>query len=327
VTEAPWVEEAELYAEAAAEVYNRLLQPIDGVRGTWKWMLEHGSTGYGLMPYICDVNYWDNCWSVWQVTHGEPLVLPALVEWVAPELEAFHHFEAPVPLVHINGGRWPGDDHEFGTSWMNFAYDEECSIRNQCTVAAAPVWSITPINVDTYLAWENLFKDMFRHVDGHVVASILHDDEGWHHEYVDQYGKEQDCDDIRYQLVDGEPVGCQCGLEQEQQRVADLIYSGALWPAPFDLPGDFLNTWSWTTQRWASAWNAIWQHQNIIESTREGEPCLSSWASSRSPYCRTLDSDALTLEIERLSLIPLTNSQPSQESLPEPSPQLTLFGM
>jgi hypothetical protein len=311
-------EEGRARKQRADWVFENALQSIDGARGTWSWMLEEGNHGYGLVPMIADIDYWDQTTQTWLLTKNQPCIYPAFIYWEATTGDDYDHCEEDVPVLSVVGGKWLGDDSDYHSMAVHtFLLDEECyfNSRGQVSPFFVPVWSVTPVDEETWLRWSDQFSKRHSHVEGWVIDSVLADGSDWHGEYDEPNTEKQiQCDGYHPDIESG--LSCPCGLELAQRSIANDIYSGALWPT--DLDDEFKDVWRWTVSRWLNGWNNI----NILGKDSR---CQYSLASSHSPYSHTLDSDDLAHENERLCLIPSTNSALSPEYSTEPSPQLTLF--
>lgn len=305
----------DLLLPKALKVYDQVLKPIDGIRGTWSWMLEDGNKGFGIVPFIVDVDWWDQTGRTSDMTKDQPEVLPAFVTWEAPSASLYNHVGHAMPVVEITGGSWLTDDCYYPVmGQQNWWFDEECYYQNDNLISFSPVWSVTPIDQDSYVQWAEAFESKRKLVDTLLLESIVLNQEGYHLEYYDEHDQLQECDG--YPLALGEK--CPCGLEEAQEQVTRAIYDKKWWTNP---GLEFENVWKWTINRWLDGWQAI----NTTALSKEDPFCLYSSASLLSPYFRTLRSDVLAREKERLSLTHSTSSPQWQESLTEPSPQLTLF--
>lgn len=312
----------DLLLQRSHEIFHEVLKPIDGIRGTWSWMLEEGNHGYGIVPFIVDVEYWDQVHSTIDVTKDKPEVLPAFVEWVAPNENTYAHLEGAIPVVEIVGGWWLDNDADYcqNMAFYNWWLDEYCHDENNLNIASlAPVWSVTPISEDTCNKWMSAFAEQAAKskFDSYVSSTIIADNDDYHRGY--EYGENGlwiQCPG--YSSNHNEK--CPCGLEQAQEDTHNAIYDKSLW---VDLGPEFHDVWKWTITRWLDGWQAMNTFAHTVNT--EDPLCPSSLVSLRSPYFRTLASDVLAQEKERLLLIPSTSSPLLQESLTEPSPQLTLF--
>lgn len=304
------------------EIFNEVLKPVDGIRGTWSWMLEKGNHGYGIVPFIVDVEYWDQIYHTIDVTKGSPEVLPAFVEWVAPVEDTYAHLEGAIPVVEIVGGWWLDNDSDLhqNMAFNNWWLDDHCYYESGGSLAAmAPVWSVTPISEDICAEWMNAFAGQaVGRFDPYISSTFLSDSDDCHGEYYDEYGRTLLC---QGNLGEADRK-CPCGLEQAQIDVHNAIYDKSLWVDP---GSEFRDVWKWTVTRWLDGWQAMNTFAHTVN--KEDPLCPSSLVSLRSPYFRTLAFDALAREKERLSSIPSMSSPLWQESLTEPSPQLTLFAM
>lgn len=301
--------EREELLRADEYVRTEVLDSIDGVRGTWSWMLESGNHGYGLIPFIVDLEYWDLSLSTSSITKDAPVVVPAFVRWDSNyslgnlDRDEIHY---PGPLIRVTEFSTPFNGADPWVFIANFAeadpYEPDFAI---------PVWSVTPVDENFVNKWAPVFKDKWSKEINSAALSLLLADAP--HEYTDYNNKEYNC------YVSSN--NCVCGLQEEIESLDKTIYStNNLW-VPTDY--EFEQVWSWTISRWVRAWNEIGK---LSAHLRErNDQCLYSLVSWHSPYSRILDSEDLMTEIERMSLTHSTSFQHSLESSTEPSPQLTLF--
>jgi hypothetical protein len=306
--------------EGARWAYEQALKPIDGARGTWSWMLEEGNHGYGLVPMIVDMEWWDQATHTWLVSKDEPYIYPAFITWEATTCFDYDHCEEEIPMLSVTSGSWLGSDADYHCMAIHtFLLDEECFFNSagEITPFYVPVWAVTPIDENEWIRWANQFSTMHSRVDGWLIDSFLSEDSGWHGEYINPVtGSQDECQGILVETINTDD--CPCGLSKAQEQLVNDIYSGALWPT--DLDNEFKDVWRWTVSRWLNGWNNI----NML---RKDPNCPYSLAWSRSPYSRMLDSEDLAHENERLCSIPLMSSVLSQESSTEHSQQSTLFDM
>jgi hypothetical protein len=310
------------YQQIAHQVMTDVLSEIDGVRGTWSWMLEPGNHGYGLVPFLTNIEQDGWRGTVSSVTFDEPLLLPAFIQWQAPDVDTYAQHETPFPVVKINGGAWLGKNGPLDNfARLTFTEDDEMYEMYDGDIHdyACPVWSVTPIDEEFCVKWSEQFISSFESVDAWLLDYVLCTNEIPHGSFVNPVtGLEEACigygpDDVEY--------NCWCGAQGAVQESVDRIAEGSLWVPTDD---QFDQIWSWTVNRWVRAWSSLCAY---AEHNKETEPtCLYSSVSSRSPYFRTLGSDDLTQQIEQLSSTRSMSSLHYPESLPEHSPQLTLFG-
>jgi hypothetical protein len=303
--------------QGAQWVYEQALKPIDGARGTWSWMLEEGNRGCGLVPMITDVEYWDVVGNTWTLTKNQPYIYPAFISWQAPNCFDYEHCTEGIPVLKVTGGSWLGDDSEYHSMILHtFLLDEYCYCNSHGPDPCfyVPVWFVTPLDEDAWTQWSTQFSALHSKIGGWLIDSIVSDDYGWHGQYINAKGESIECESSPDEHSDSD--SCPCGLHRAQDQMIIDLESGALWPK--DLDDQFKDVWRWTVSRWLSGWNSI-------NDLSRREDCPYSLASSHSPYSRTLDSDDLAQEKERLCSIPFMSSVHSPEYSTEHSPQLTLF--
>lgn len=291
------------------------LAPVDGVRGTWKWMLSEGNHGYGLVPWVSNIMYWDQLGSYPNVAQacGDPIFTPALVRWEAIENDVTKIPVVKVVLISAFGAGndyWPGtvllntsvfDDDETNDPWDNFVVTGEFEL---------PVWAVTPIPEEDAMSWakhSNIYWDSLP--ETWRVTQIFSDME---HGSYDAHGELIPCilDDItvsHWQFGSG--VACDCGLEADIELLTEREWTGSYFPFERnELNERFFIVWDWGFTRYLRATANL--HELEANNIRnESLQCLSFWVSSQSPFWATQPSSEWIPVSERKLSTPLTSSQ------------------
>ena len=318
-------------------IYNEVLKPIDGIRRAWSSMLEDypgEDKKYALAIYIVDIDPFSPYDTTADLTKNSPQILPAFIEYKILTEDDYTSIQGAIPAVQVLDGWWLDRDSSLNemlsSNWFNINLLDEYKCGRSYypdEPVAAPIWSLTPISEENYLNWSSAYARWTHTTTGThpfdpwVFYTIFDSDgswvEGMHGTYINEFGKFIECQGLPLQPSG---CGCECGLVQAQNILHASIYNNNFW---VDLGPKFEYIWQWTINRWLDGWQAM---NTYIETThRKDDLCPSLLVSSLSPYYRTLGSDVLALERERLLSTHLTNSQQWQEFLTEPSPQLTLF--
>jgi len=274
---------------------------IDGRRATWSRMLDTQLSGHGLVPWVSDIEWWDQVYSTKHLTGGEPTLLPAIVRWYAPSEEDEKYFDFALPHVVTNDRLITAFANSIDISHLlahNTAsnYDMYHPVEAD-QPRAIPLWAVTPIDDDIADYWSSLMSKHWSRFPEIEAINYFYSD---YEACPDETGQ---CAYSPYGSYNRspDPWFCHdCALHNHHiETVIENIQTNAYFP---DLPDPFPQTWKWAINRYIRGWISV----NELD---EEHPCQYSWASWLSPYWDTPRYGDWTTEIERASSIPLTSSQ------------------
>lgn len=271
------------------------IRPVDGVRGTWSWMLQEGNHGYGLVPWISNPMWWDQFDQIYEVApqiDGRPIFTPGIVEWHSPVNNDMWEtvVDTSVPNLAVSACALLGTDifesGATGTLGLNMVNYWE-SRAMEYSWFGLPVWQVTPIDEDTAHKWSDWF---YTHWNQYPELLELPHLSGWgpSHRHVEVDGDEVLCDADSGQE-------CICGVEWEWDALDSRSQQGWYFPAERITndpnPDPFWTVWDWGLDRYIRATAAI---HELVAAEGENYPCLSSWVLSQSPFLATQPSNAWT---------------------------------
>ncbi len=261
----------------AREACMTALRPADGVRRTWQRMLEPGTTGSGIMPWVSNIGWWSEVYGVDSITLNSPILTPAFVEWSAPTLADTEHFDSPVPFVVARRIEFVGSNRTerselLGLNVMSCEIcedftDEDIPLHG----VAVPLWSVNPIESHLVDDWRH---DATKHWDAHWELDLidgLNGDGTGHWPVVREDDEDSECGADAY---GGDGSDCDCGYEDSASLLRANMEAGVYMPS---LEG-FVPSWERTVGRWTIGWFEI----NRIG----GIECLSSLVQQLSPFYR-----------------------------------------
>jgi len=309
-----YFDECEVPVEEHRKVFMERLSLIDGRRATWTRMLDDGRSGHGLVPWVSNVDWWDQISYVSHLTDNTPDLSPAFVQWRAPTTDEAEHFsDVDFPFVVAEDefiAAFSSDldiCHPLAFNTGN-NYDYHPAETGQ--LRAIPLWAVTPIDEEFYHEWLRLSNEHWRSFPELEVIQYLYTD--FESECTDDTGE---CFNSPYHpngyitypdLPDNRDFCGRCALFQDHvERLRVTLTDRLYFP---NLPEPFLDVWKWGVHRYIDGWYTINEYL-------EEFPCPYSWASWLSPYLGTQHFGDLTIEKERASSIPSTSFQLSLESL------------
>ncbi len=313
-----------------------VLAPVEMGRGTWKWMLEEGNFGYGLVPWVSNVTYRDELGYYGHLsdTIDMPIYTPALVRWWSPinsSIYTISDTEIPYVAVEIDTAFGFITVDAFGTLEMNgldgMSY-ENWETLTTSGLAALPIWCVTPIAQEEYECWMNEFKTFWQRFPETDNIPFIHS-EMEHNYVINDANEEIECPsqtwfpDYTVPLRE-EPPDCSCGIEDDIDLLIKRLYSGSYFPRDRIYSEDnFFDVWDWAFERYLNAIKAI--NHTVNENIHETEKfiCLSSWAWSQSPFSVTSGSSDYHHIAEReLSTPSMSSHQGEYPTLPPLKPSL-----
>ena len=262
------------------------LRTIDGVRRTWQRMLEPGAAGSGIMPWVSNLEYWDQ--SFLPSDQHTPILTPAFIEWKAPTKADIEHRRLPYPFVIVHNATFVGSRNWI---WPSVTMNSDLCGEDDCEVCEdsfredagmlsehgfpVPLWSVNPIESHLVDEWRHV---AVKHWDAHPELRQLGDlssESMNHYAVLEANGEETQCPadpdgDGDYWMQE-----CICGTAIEQKLLDENMCEGVYFP-PID--DGFQPTWERTVGRWTLGWNAI--------SQIGGNACLSSSVQQLSPFYR-----------------------------------------
>jgi len=307
-----YFDECEVPVEEHRSVFMERLSLIDGRRATWTRMLDDGRSGHGLIPWVSNVDWWDQISDTASLTWNKPDLSPGFVQWRAPTEDDVTYFaDVDFPFVVVE------DEHlyAFNTNedichpmLVNCANNEEYWPVEVGHKRAFPLWAVTPIDEDYYYEWKNISFHHWRTFPELRVIPYLYTD-------FDECDASDQCFNslnymdrayIHTHRPDEINYCYRCDMQaQDIERLGVTMTDRLYFP---NLPEPFPDVWKWGVHRYIDGWYTVNEYL-------EEFPCRSSWASLLSPYSDTQHFGDLTIEKERASSIPSTSFQLSLESL------------
>lgn len=267
------------------KTWRRYLAPSSDTFGST--MVKPGERGFGIIPWVMNLEACDCGHPNWELTHGDPVIAPAFVTWVSPlgtndelreeivntyELNylASNPQDVTTPMLHADGLLFPdkGDGHGLTLNKQGLAG----WARGQDT-GLIPAWAVTPISEKMYRLWSEQAKDTWsRKYPWLDIYAFLHScDEEYFH-----VGS-----DICYDPDHPEhiPQVCQCGMEEALTELEHDAKEGL----------DFTDTITTERAAFEDAFETAMERvrygwQLCFERFKEGDETSDALGSEWSPY-------------------------------------------
>lgn len=154
------------------KVWRRYLAPSSDAFGPT--MVKPGERGFGIIPWVMDIEACECGHSLGDLTRGDPVFAPAFVTWTSPmgtndelrpevvksyEIERISpdtEWDMTTPMLHVESLVFPDRYDGFGLTVYKQGLE---GWANGQDTSLVPAWAVTPITEGLYKTWSKQAED------------------------------------------------------------------------------------------------------------------------------------------------------------------------